>query len=94
MSEKVIDIYCSNKEAARAARLRAKVYLVKPNDAVPAPAWWAAARAAEDAPRALRGLLLCTSKEVEISWDVLQWCKTLPDWQWIDGHPLRIWRIA
>lgn len=78
----------------RLQRLQAKRYLVRPNDSVPAPAWWAAARAAMNAPQHMRPLLFCVENEAEISWDDLQWCKRLPDWQWIDGHPLRLYRVA
>lgn len=75
------------------ANINRKMYEVWINSEVYAPVWWQSAREAQDIPMAMLPLLQCTDDSTTLTWDDLQWCKSLPHWDGIDGWPLRVWRV-
>lgn len=70
-----------------------KYYRAKRNEKVAAYRWWQAARNARYIPYALIPLISGRTPWVEISSVDLQWCKSLPFWDGIDGWPLLLQRV-
>ena len=71
-----------------------KTYLASMNYKVDAPVWWESAREHPELPTSLVPLVRGMERQVEITWDDLQWCKQRPHWDGLDGWPLKLTRLT